>query len=99
MTKVEIAPPGQAAGDAVALPVAQPLGGDGAKIVDDKLGGRLRKLGESGDLRGERGETVLLHLNDELDAPRLVAAAAGERAPAGAAAPCTPRAGTPPAPP
>src|SRR5205814_7510058 len=62
-----------------ALPVAQPLGGDGAKIVDDKLGGRLRKLGESGDLRGECGEAVLLHLDGELDAPRLVAAGVGRR--------------------
>ena len=79
MTKVEIGLPGQAGADAVALPVAQPLGGDGAKIVDDKLGGRLRKLGESGDLRGECGEAVLLHLNGELDAPRLVAAGVGRR--------------------
>ena len=80
MTRVEIALPGQAGGaDALALPVAQPLGGDGAKIVDEKLGGRLKKLGESGELRGERGETLLLHLNGELEAPRLVAAGVGER--------------------
>ncbi|HEY8108095.1 MAG TPA: M17 family peptidase N-terminal domain-containing protein, partial [Gaiellaceae bacterium] len=79
MTKVEIALPGQAGADALALLVAQPLGGDGAKIVDEKLGGRLEKLGESGELRGDRGETVLLHLNGELEAPRLVAAGVGKR--------------------
>ena len=79
MTKVEIALPGQAGADALALPVAQPLGGDGAKIVDEKLGGRLGKLSESGELRGERGEAVLLHLNGELEAPRLVAAGVGKR--------------------
>ena len=79
MTKVEIALPGQAGADALALPVAQPLGGDGAKIVDDKLDGRLAQLGESGELRGERGEAVLLHLDGELEAPRLVAAGVGER--------------------
>src|SRR5881227_1311348 len=80
MTRVEIALPGQAGGaDAVALPIAQPLGGDGAKIVDDKLGGRLGKLGETGDLRGDRGEALLLHLNGELEAPRLVAAGVGNR--------------------
>jgi len=79
MTRVEIAPPGQAYADALAVPVAQPLGGDGAKIVDDRLGGRLRKLGESGDLRGECGEAVLLHLDGELEAPRLVAAGVGQR--------------------
>ena len=50
-----------------------------AKIVDDKLGGRLAKLGESGELRGDRGETVLLHLNGELEAPRLVTAGVGKR--------------------
>jgi leucyl aminopeptidase len=79
VTKVEIALPGQADADAVALPVAQPLGGDGAKIVEEKLGGRLAKLLESGELRGERGDTVLLHLNGELEAPRLVAAGVGKR--------------------
>ena len=71
--------PGTGGADALALPVAQPLGGDGAKIVDEKLGGRLSKLGESGELRGERGEAVLLHLNGELEAPRLVAAGVGKR--------------------
>jgi leucyl aminopeptidase len=79
MAKVEIALPGQAGGDALALPVAQPLGGNGAEIVDGKLGGRLAKLTESGELRGERGEAVLLHLDGELEAPRLVAAGVGER--------------------
>ena len=79
MTKVEIALPGQAGADALALPVAQPLGGDGAKIVDERLGGRLGRLGESGELRGERGETVVLYLDGELEAPRLVAAGVGKR--------------------
>src|SRR5438270_12073864 len=79
MAKVEIALPGQAGADALALPVAQPLGGDGAKIVDEKLGGRLARLGESGELRGERGEAVLLRLNGELEAPRVVAAGVGKR--------------------
>jgi leucyl aminopeptidase len=79
MAKVEIALPGQAGADALALPVSQPLGGDGGKVVDEKLGGRLGRLGESGELRGERGETVLLHLNGELEAPRVIAAGVGKR--------------------
>src|SRR5690349_24257254 len=79
MAKVEIALPGQAGADALALPVSQPLGGDGGKIVDEKLGGRLGRLGESGELRGERGEAVLLHLYGELEAPRVVAAGVGKR--------------------
>jgi leucyl aminopeptidase len=79
MAKVEIALPGEVAADALALPVAQPLGGDGAKIVDEKLGGRLTRLGETGELRGERGEALLLYLDGELEATHLVAAGVGKR--------------------
>ena len=43
-----------------------------------KLGGRLARLVQSGELRGERGEALLLHLNGELEAPRLVAAGVGK---------------------
>jgi leucyl aminopeptidase len=76
---IEIALPGQTHVDALALPVAQPLSGEGAQIVDAKLGGRLARLVETGELRGERGEALLLYLNGELDAPRLVAAGLGKR--------------------
>jgi leucyl aminopeptidase len=71
--------PGQEQADTLALPVAQPLGGEGARIVDEKLGGRLARLVDSGELRGERGEAVLLHLDGELSSPRLVAAGIGPR--------------------
>ena len=79
---IEIGLPGQEPADAIALPVAEPpdnLGGDGARIVDDKLGGRLTQLVQSGDLRGKRGETLVLHVNDELATPRIVAAGVGRR--------------------
>ena len=66
MTKVEIALPGQAGADTIALPVAQPLGGDSVRLVDEKLGGRLSRLGETGELRGDRGEAVLLYLDGDL---------------------------------
>jgi leucyl aminopeptidase len=79
MATVEIALPGQVEADALALPVARPLGGSGAAIVDEKLGGRIARLGESGELRGEKGEALLLHLDGELQAPRLVAAGVGKR--------------------
>ena len=79
MPQVDIALPGRAEADALALLVAQPLGGNGAAIVDEKLGGRIARLGESGDLRGEKGEALLLHLDGELQAPRLVAAGVGRR--------------------
>ena len=67
MTHVEIAPSGSAQADARAVPVAKPL--------DSNLDARLAKLGETGDLRGDRGEALLLHLDGE----RLVAAGVGER--------------------
>jgi leucyl aminopeptidase len=76
---VGIALPGQERADAIALPVAQPLGGEGARIVEEKLGGRLARLQESGELRGDRGEAILLHLDGELEAPRLVTAGVGAR--------------------
>jgi len=76
---IEISLPGQERADTLALPVAQPLGGEGARIVDEKLHGLLARLTETGELRGERGEAVVLHLNGELSAPRLVAAGVGPR--------------------
>jgi leucyl aminopeptidase len=76
---IGIALPGQEHADAIALPVAQPLGGEGARIVDEKLGGRLGRLIDAGELSTERGEALLLHLDGELAAPRLVGAGAGPR--------------------
>ncbi len=81
--EIEIGLPGQTHADALALPVALPLdgfGGDGARIVDDKLRSRLTALAASGELRGDRGETLLLHVDGELQAPRVVAAGIGQRA-------------------
>jgi leucyl aminopeptidase len=76
---IEIGLPGDAEADALALPVAQPPGGDGAHIIDDRLRGRLQRLGETGELRGRRGEALLLHVDGELKAPRVVAAGVGKR--------------------
>ena len=76
---IEIALPGQAEVDALAVPVAQPLGGDGAQIVDEKLRGRLQRLIATGELRGERGEAFVLHTDGELQAPRVVAVGVGPR--------------------
>jgi leucyl aminopeptidase len=76
---IEIALPGQTSVDALAIPVTRPLSGEGARIVDEKLGGLLRRLTESGELRGERGESLLLHTNGALESPRVVAAGLGKR--------------------
>src|SRR4051794_22208217 len=55
---------GQMETDAVAVPVASP---------PENVDARLAPLAESGELRGKRGEAVLLH------EPRLVAAGVGTR--------------------
>src|SRR5271154_5880049 len=67
MTKVEFAPSDGAEADAVAVPVAKP--------PDAKLDDRFARLAETGELRGDRGEAVLLHGDGE----RLVAAGVGAR--------------------
>ena len=76
---IDIALPGQTAADALAVTVGRPLGGEGVRIVDEKLGGRLAKLIESGELRGDRGEALVLHVDGELDAPRVIAVGLGKR--------------------
>jgi leucyl aminopeptidase len=79
---IDIALPGETQADALALPIAQPLeslSGEGARIVDEKLRGRLSELARSGELRGERGEALLLHLDGEMATPRVVAAGIGKR--------------------
>ena len=79
---IEIGLPGQTRADALAVPVAKPphgLGGEGGRIVDEKLRGRLTRLTESGELRGEVGDALVLHLDGELETPRVVAAGIGDR--------------------
>jgi len=76
---IDIALPGQADVDALALPVAKPLAGEAARIVDEKLDGGIARLIAGGELRGDKGEAVLLHTDGRLDAPRLVAVGLGPR--------------------
>jgi len=63
---IEIAQPGDAEADAVAVPVAQPVEG---------LEGPLAEVATTGELRGERGEAVLLHA----DGTRLIGTGVGKR--------------------
>jgi leucyl aminopeptidase len=76
---IDIALPGQTAADALAVTVGRPLGGEGVRIVDEKLGGRIRRLVESGELRGDTGEALVIHTSGELEAPRLVLVGSGAR--------------------
>ncbi len=79
---IEIALPGQTPADALAVPVARApdgLAGEGGRIVDEKLRGRLGALTASGELRGDPGEALVLHLDGELETPRVVAVGIGDR--------------------
>src|SRR3954471_4688180 len=78
---LEIALPGQTAADVVALLVTDPPAplGEGARIVDEKLGGRIARLGESGELPSAVGETTTLDANGSLSARRVVVAGVGPR--------------------
>jgi leucyl aminopeptidase len=76
---IAISLPDRQQADAIALTVGQPLGGGGARMVDEKLRGRLDELARTGDLRGDRGEALVLHLDGELAAPRVVATGIGVR--------------------
>jgi leucyl aminopeptidase len=78
---VEVKSPGQIEPDVLALAV--PEGGDGPlsggqEVLDEKLAGRLRRLAEEGELRGELGRTVLLHTDGDLGARRVAAAGIGK---------------------
>jgi leucyl aminopeptidase len=64
--KIDIVAPGKAQADALAVPVAQPLDG-----VDS----RFSELAGTGELRGDRGEALVLYGNGT----RLVAAGVGKR--------------------
>jgi leucyl aminopeptidase len=78
---IEVKLPGQAEFDtlAIALSEGQPTPfSDGARVLDDQLKGRLRRLAENGELRGELGKTVLLHTDGELRARRVVVAGIGK---------------------
>jgi leucyl aminopeptidase len=65
--EIEIVAPGKAQADALAVTVAQPL---------DGVDGRLSGVAGTGELRGDRGEALLLRDNGT----RLVAAGVGKRA-------------------
>src|SRR5439155_729087 len=77
---VEVKLPGQVEPDVLALPV--PEGGEaalsnGAKVLDEQLKGRLGRLAEDGELRGELGKTLVLHTDGDLRARHLPAAGIG----------------------
>src|SRR5918911_5578060 len=78
---VEVALPGQIEPDVLAVPVAEDgtaAFSNAARVIDERLGGRLRALVESGEARGELGRTLLLHTDRELRARRVATAGIGK---------------------
>ena len=67
--------------DALAFPVYEPATSlpPCAAELDERLGGRLTRLAGEGELRGSRDSALVLHLDGELKARRLVAAGVGDR--------------------
>jgi leucyl aminopeptidase len=51
---------------------------NGSRILDERLSGRLRRLAEEGELRGELGKTLVLHTEGELKAHRVATAGIGK---------------------
>ena len=78
--KVEVALPGRIEPDVLAFPVREDANGgfvDGATILDERLNGRLRRLADSGELRGELGRTLVLHTDGDVNAHRIATAGIG----------------------
>jgi leucyl aminopeptidase len=78
---VEVKLPGQIEPDVLAFPVPEPVDAalsNGSAILDERLGGRLRRLAEEGELRGELGRTLVVHTDGELRAHRVAAAGIGK---------------------
>src|SRR5712692_9872621 len=79
---IEVKALGQGEPDSLAIPF--PVGStggvlsNGARELDARLKGRLQRLADSGELKGDLGTTVVLHTDGELDARRIVVAGVGK---------------------
>jgi leucyl aminopeptidase len=75
---VQVPPEGVDA-DVIALPVRAPaVLPEAARELDRALEGRLGRLVEDGELKGDQGRVTLLHSDGRVAAPRLVAVGIGE---------------------
>ena len=80
---IEVKEPGEGEPDFVAMPYPEASGEDafsnGARELDRQLKGRLQRLADSGELKGDLGATVVLHTDGELNARHVVAAGVGKK--------------------
>src|SRR5580765_7041762 len=79
---IEVKAPGEGEPDSLAIPF--PAGGaaafsNGALELDGQLKGRLQRLADSGELKGDLGSAVVLHTDGELNARRVVVAGVGNK--------------------
>ncbi|MDQ2967695.1 MAG: leucyl aminopeptidase [Actinomycetota bacterium] len=80
---IEVRRPGEGEPDSLAIPFpAVGAGGafsNGTRELDGQLKGRLQRLADSGELKGDLGTAVVLHMDDELNTRRVVVAGVGKR--------------------
>jgi leucyl aminopeptidase len=79
---VEVKAPGDGDSGALAVPVfeeEEAMLSDRGKGLGERLRDRLARLAAEGELKGERGQTLLLHTDGELAFGRVVAVGLGKR--------------------
>jgi leucyl aminopeptidase len=76
------APPGGVEADVLVFPVPEPVAlPEAARELDRALEGRLARLVDEGELRGEAGRVTLLHVDGQVAARRIAAAGVGSGPP------------------
>jgi leucyl aminopeptidase len=76
---VEVKAPGEGESGALAVPVFDEDGASLSEGLDGGLRDRLARLAVEGELKGERGKTVLLHTDGKVPFGRVVAVGLGKR--------------------
>src|SRR6266550_2471007 len=80
---IEVRAPGEGEPDSLVIPLSEGDAGgvfsNGARELDGRLKGRLQRLVDSGELKGDLGTAVVLHTDGELNARRVVIAGGGRR--------------------
>jgi leucyl aminopeptidase len=79
---IEVRAPGEGKADSLAILLSEgkeSAFSNGAHQLDRQLEGRLQRLAQSGELKGDLGTAVVLHTDGELNARRVVVAGVGKR--------------------
>src|SRR6476469_821255 len=79
---IEVRAPGEGEPDSLAILLPEGTEGtlsNGALELDGQLKGRLQRLADRGELKGDLGTAVVLHTDGELNARRVIVAGIGKR--------------------